>query len=156
MATRNRVWRNSRSAPRSTSTLDARLSPIRRSKSAIPIAPPQLVVEREDLGEQSGPQPERRRRAAGFGRLRGTAQEHFPLERRQHRRRAPQTGVQPDVELVARQQLWSEIDREARKGSPTPSDHAPVVVDLDKPGLPFDPGWEAALERIAARSKKKS
>jgi hypothetical protein len=29
------------------------------------------------------------------------------------------------------------------------------VVDLDEPGLPFDPGWEAALERIAARSKRK-
>jgi exodeoxyribonuclease III len=49
--------------------------------------------------------------------------------------------------------LWSEIDREARKGPPTPSDHAPVVMDLDEPGLAFDPGWSGALERIAARTK---
>ena len=27
--------------------------------------------------------------------------------------------------------VWSEIDREARKGKPLPSDHAPVVIDLD-------------------------
>lgn len=47
--------------------------------------------------------------------------------------------------------VWAEIDREARKGKPTPSDHAPVVVDLDEPGVPFDAGWEAALERIARR-----
>jgi exodeoxyribonuclease-3 len=49
--------------------------------------------------------------------------------------------------------VWSEIDREARKGPPTPSDHAPVVMDLDEPGRAFDPGWSGALERIAARTK---
>ena len=49
--------------------------------------------------------------------------------------------------------VWSEIDREARKGPPTPSDHAPVVMDLDEPGKAFDPGWTGALERIAARTK---
>jgi exodeoxyribonuclease-3 len=49
--------------------------------------------------------------------------------------------------------VWSEIDREARKGPPTPSDHAPVVMDLDEPGKEFDPGWAGALERIAARTK---
>ena len=49
--------------------------------------------------------------------------------------------------------VWSEIDREARKGPPTPSDHAPVVMDLDAPGRDFDPGWSGALERIAARTK---
>jgi len=49
--------------------------------------------------------------------------------------------------------IWAEIDREARKGPPTPSDHAPVVLDLDAPGHPFDPGWSGALERIAARTK---
>jgi exodeoxyribonuclease-3 len=47
----------------------------------------------------------------------------------------------------------SEIDREARKGPPIPSDHAPVSIDLDEPGRPFDAGWEGALERIAARSR---
>ena len=49
--------------------------------------------------------------------------------------------------------VWSEIDRAARKGPPTPSDHAPVVMDLDEPGKDFDPGWSGALERIAARTK---
>ncbi|MGO9309397.1 MAG: exodeoxyribonuclease III [Spirochaetia bacterium] len=37
--------------------------------------------------------------------------------------------------------VWAEIDRDARKGKPTPSDHAPLVVDLDEPGRPFDAGW---------------
>ena len=54
---------------------------------------------------------------------------------------------------VAARTVWAEIDREARKGPPTPSDHAPVVIDLDEPGLSFDAGWEAALKRIAQRSK---
>ena len=54
---------------------------------------------------------------------------------------------------VARRVVWAEIDREARKGPPTPSDHAPVVIDLDKPGQPFDAGWEAALARIRKRTK---
>jgi exodeoxyribonuclease-3 len=54
---------------------------------------------------------------------------------------------------VAERVVWAEIDREARKGPPTPSDHAPVVVDLDEPGKPFDAGWEGALQRIAARTR---
>ena len=54
---------------------------------------------------------------------------------------------------VASRVVWAEIDREARKGPPTPSDHTPVVIDLDAPGAPFDPGWAGALERIAARTK---
>lgn len=53
-------------------------------------------------------------------------------------------------ELSARV-VGSEIDREARKGKPTPSDHAPLVVDLDEPGKPFDAGWRGAEVRIAAR-----
>jgi exodeoxyribonuclease-3 len=55
---------------------------------------------------------------------------------------------------LASRVVWAEIDREARKGPATPSDHAPVVVDLDRPGLPFDAGWEAALERIANRARR--
>ena len=55
--------------------------------------------------------------------------------------------------LVADRVIWAEVDREARKGPPTPSDHAPVVIDLDGPGHPFDPGWTGAMERIAARTK---
>jgi exodeoxyribonuclease-3 len=54
---------------------------------------------------------------------------------------------------VAERVVWAEIDREARKGKPTPSDHAPLVVDLDEPGKPFDAGWEGAMARIAARQK---
>ncbi len=52
---------------------------------------------------------------------------------------------------VAQRVVWAEIDREARKGKPTPSDHAPLVVDLDEPGKTFDAGWEGAMARIAAR-----
>ena len=47
--------------------------------------------------------------------------------------------------------VWAEIDREARKGKPVPSDHAPLVIDLDSPGHPFDAGWASADERIAGR-----
>jgi exodeoxyribonuclease-3 len=54
---------------------------------------------------------------------------------------------------VAARIVWAEIDREARKGPPTPSDHAPVVIDLDERGRDFDAGWEGALARIAARTK---
>jgi exodeoxyribonuclease-3 len=64
-------------------------------------------------------------------------------------------GMRIDHLLVTRsladRTVWSEIDREARKGKPIPSDHAPLVIDLDQPGHPFDAGWEAAEERIAAR-----
>jgi exodeoxyribonuclease-3 len=49
--------------------------------------------------------------------------------------------------------VWVDIDREARKGPPTPSDHAPVVIDLDERGKAFDSGWDGALARIAARSR---
>jgi exodeoxyribonuclease-3 len=49
--------------------------------------------------------------------------------------------------------VWAEIDREARKGVPIPSDHAPLLIDLDEPGKPIDAGWEGALERIAARTR---
>ncbi len=56
---------------------------------------------------------------------------------------------------VASRVVWAEIDREARKGPPTPSDHAPVVIDLDEPGRPFDAGWTGAIERIAARTKSR-
>jgi exodeoxyribonuclease-3 len=52
---------------------------------------------------------------------------------------------------VAERLVWAEIDREARKGKPIPSDHAPLVIDLDEPGVPFDAGWESAEARIALR-----
>jgi exodeoxyribonuclease-3 len=47
----------------------------------------------------------------------------------------------------------SEIDREARKGKPIPSDHAPLVIDLDEPGEAFDAGWTGVEARTAARRK---
>lgn len=50
--------------------------------------------------------------------------------------------------------LFAEIDREARKGVPIPSDHAPLLVDLDAPGVPIDAGWDGALARIAARTRR--
>jgi exodeoxyribonuclease-3 len=52
---------------------------------------------------------------------------------------------------VAARAVWAEIDREARKGTPTPSDHAPLLIDLDAPGPALDAGWEGADARIAAR-----
>jgi exodeoxyribonuclease-3 len=55
---------------------------------------------------------------------------------------------------VAARTVWAEIDREARKGKPIPSDHAPLVVDLDEPGRAFDAGWASADERVAARRAK--
>ena len=45
---------------------------------------------------------------------------------------------------VAARTVWVEIDREARKGKPLPSDHTPVVMDVDVAGHPFDPGWKKA------------
>jgi exodeoxyribonuclease-3 len=57
------------------------------------------------------------------------------------------------TEPIANEVIWAEIDREARKGPPIPSDHAPVAIDIVTPGKPFDPGWEGALARIAARTR---
>jgi exodeoxyribonuclease-3 len=54
---------------------------------------------------------------------------------------------------IAARIVDAEIDREARKGPPVPSDHAPLVVDLDEPGRRFDPDWDGALARIAARTR---
>lgn len=55
---------------------------------------------------------------------------------------------------VAEKLVWAEIDREARKGKPTPSDHAPVLIDVGEPGRAFDAGWEGAEARIAARRSR--
>ena len=42
---------------------------------------------------------------------------------------------------VAERTVWAEVDRAARKGKPVPSDHAPLVIDLDRAGEPFEAGW---------------
>jgi len=55
---------------------------------------------------------------------------------------------------IAGRAMWAEIDREARKGTPIPSDHAPLFVDLDEPGRSIEAGWEGAAERIAGRQAK--
>jgi exodeoxyribonuclease III len=55
------------------------------------------------------------------------------------------------TEPVKKRVVWSEIDREARKGKPIPSDHTPLVIDLDEPGRQFDAGWSGAEARIASR-----
>jgi len=54
---------------------------------------------------------------------------------------------------LATRTTWAEIDREARKGKPIPSDHAPLLIDLDEPGFPLDAGWAGADARIAARRR---
>src|SRR3954471_12491878 len=66
-------------------------------------------------------------------------------------------GMRIDLLLVgsavAARVVDAEIDREARKGPPpiVPSDHAPLLIDLDEPGRPIDPDWVGALVRIAKR-----
>ena len=68
-------------------------------------------------------------------------------------------GMRIDHLLVTRalaeRTVWAEIDREARKGKPIPSDHAPLVIDLDRPGHPLEAGWAAAETRIATRGSKR-
>ncbi len=66
-------------------------------------------------------------------------------------------GMRIDLLLVgaavAARIVDAEIDRQARKGPPIPSDHAPLTMDLDEPGKPFDPDWAGALDRIARRTR---
>ena len=57
---------------------------------------------------------------------------------------------------LAERTRWAEIDREARKGKPTPSDHAPLLIDVDEPGHGLDAGWASAEGRIAARRAAES
>ena len=66
-------------------------------------------------------------------------------------------GMRIDLLLVggdvAERVVDAEIDRAARKGPPVPSDHAPLTIDLDTPGVPLDPDWAGALARIAKRTR---
>jgi exodeoxyribonuclease-3 len=52
---------------------------------------------------------------------------------------------------VAARAVATDIDREARKGFPVPSDHAPLFLDLDAPGVAVDTGWGGAEAKFAAR-----
>lgn len=65
-------------------------------------------------------------------------------------------GMRIDHLLVSRalasRIVFAEIDREARKGT-LPSDHAPLVLDLDDAGASFDAGWAAAEARIGKRER---
>ena len=66
-------------------------------------------------------------------------------------------GMRIDHLLVTRpladRAVWVEIDREARKGKPIPSDHAPLVIDLDELGRLFDAGWADKEARTAPRGR---
>jgi exodeoxyribonuclease-3 len=67
-------------------------------------------------------------------------------------------GMRIDHGLVSRalagRVVGCEIDREARKGKPIPSDHAPLTIDVDEAGRPYDAGWKDADARIAERRGK--
>ena len=56
---------------------------------------------------------------------------------------------------VAARVVDAEIDREARKGPPIPSDHAPLAIDLDARRPADRPGLgRAHSARIASRSRR--
>ena len=52
---------------------------------------------------------------------------------------------------VAARARAADIDREARKGTPVPSDHAPLFLDLDEPGFAIETGWSGSEPKFAAR-----
>jgi exodeoxyribonuclease-3 len=52
---------------------------------------------------------------------------------------------------VAARTVAADIDREARKGFPGPSDHAPLFIDIDAPGAPIDTGWSGSESKFASR-----
>jgi exodeoxyribonuclease-3 len=52
---------------------------------------------------------------------------------------------------VAARATAADIDREARKGIPIPSDHAPLFIDLDTRGQAIDTGWSGSETKFAAR-----
>ena len=66
-------------------------------------------------------------------------------------------GMRIDLLLVsapvAARIVDAEIDRDARKGPPVPSDHAPLLIDLDAAGTALNVDWAGALGRIAARTR---
>ena len=51
------------------------------------------------------------------------------------------------TEPVAARTVAAEIDREARKGKPIPSDHAPLTLDPDEAGRSYDAGWAHLCKR---------
>ena len=87
-------------------------------------------------------------RRAGPLHVVGLPRRHVPQELRDADR--PPAG---DAEPVAERVVDAEIDREARKGPPIPSDHAPLIDRPRRAGQAVRPGWDGALERIAARPR---
>jgi exodeoxyribonuclease-3 len=52
---------------------------------------------------------------------------------------------------LARRVIGADIDREARKGKPIPSDHTPLFIDVDESGQAIDTGWAGVEAKTAAR-----
>ena len=89
--------------------------------------------ERDALARAPGMGTHRRLSAPGAARqplqLVGLPGRHVPSQRGHAHRPAV-----CDRSRSPKRVVWAEIDREARKGPPVPSDHAPVVIDLDAQG----------------------
>ena len=92
--------------------------------------------------------PTARARRAGSLHVVGLPGRHVPQELRDAHRPLLLAGP-----AIASRIVDAEIDRDARKGPPIPSDHAPMTIDLDEPGKPYDPDWAGALARIAKRTR---
>ena len=57
------------------------------------------------------------------------------------------------TDSLARRIADADIDREARKGKPIPSDHAPLFIDVDESGQVIDTGWAGIEAKAAARRR---
>jgi len=57
------------------------------------------------------------------------------------------------TDSLARRIAGADIDREARKGKPIPSDHAPLFIDVDESGQVIDTGWAGIEAKAAARRR---
>ena len=130
-------------APTDVDVWDARGRPRRHARVASPSGPPFRALL--DLGPDrwlSAPSTTRPGRFTWWDYRAGMFHKNFGMRIDHLLASAP----------VAARIVDAEIDREARKGPPVPSDHAPLSIDLDEPGRPIDPDWAGALARIAART----
>ena len=65
------------------------------------------------------------------------------------------TGILNGIALL---ETWPSLNQPycilfAQNRKPTPSDHTPLILDLDEPGVAFDAGWSGVEERSASRRK---